>query len=362
LSIQQHRPIQVTIDKDAFKHNIARVKAMTPRTKVMAVIKADAYGHGMEVAARMLEDADEFAVVSIDDVLRLREAGIKKKLHLLSGVFNVEQLMMMSMQNVQPVIYDWEQLRMLEQLAPQAQLSVWIKVDTGMGRLGFLAEEMPEVIRRISVCTGLMDFSLMSHLANADNPDHPNNDRQCTVFKQLLANHPQCKAASLLNSAGIVSFSNAAYDAVRPGLILYGISPTLGQSAADLDLRPVMTLKSQLISVKRLPSGSPIGYAGTYTLDSDSKIGVVACGYGDGYPRHAPNGTPVLVNGMIVPLIGRVSMDMLAVDLGEMPAEIGDEVILWGANNPVEEVAREAGTIAYELCCGILPRVERVVV
>ena len=335
---------------------------MTPNAKVMAVIKADAYGHGMEVAAEQLAAADEFAVASIDDVLRLRDAGVDKKLHLLSAVFDVEQLILMVEQNVQPVIYAWEQLQVLEQLDPQSGLSVWIKVDTGMGRLGFSVEELPEVMRRVKACTGLADYSLMSHLANADNADHSSNTQQCSAFKQLLAENPQLKTASLLNSAGIIAYSNAAHDTVRPGLMLYGISPIIGQSALDLDLKPVMTLKSQLISVKSMPSGSSIGYGGTYTLVADSRIGIVACGYGDGYPRHATNGTPVLLNGMLVPLIGRVSMDMLVVDLGELHANVGDEVILWGPDNPIEEVAKAAGTIAYELCCGILPRVERVVV
>lgn len=334
---------------------------MTPNAKVMAVIKADAYGHGMEVAAEQLAAADGFAVASIDDVLRLRDAGVDKKLHLLSAVFDVEQLILMVEQNVQPVIYAWEQLQVLEQLDPQSGLSVWIKVDTGMGRLGFSVEELPEVMRRVKACTGLADYSLMSHLANADKPEYPNNAQQASAFKKLLAGYPELKAGSLLNSAGIIAYSNAAHDTVRPGLMLYGISPIIGQSAVDLDLKPVMTLKSRLISVKSMPSGSSIGYGGTYTLDADSRIGIVACGYGDGYPRHATNGTPVLLNGILVPLIGRVSMDMLVVDLGELPANVGDEVILWGPDNPIEEVAKAAGTIAYELCCGILPRVERLV-
>ena len=363
MSIHQHRPVQAVIDSAAFKHNLAKVKDLAKRAKVIAVIKADGYGHNMEVAAKYLLDADEFAVNSIDDVLRLRAAGIDKRLHLLSAVFDAEHLSMMSEQDVQPVIYEWEQLRLLEQLSPQAQLRIWIKVDTGMGRLGFLPDEMPELMRRIDACSGLAAFSLMSHLASADIPEHPSNRLQIDLFQHLLADYPQFEAASLLNSAGIVSFSAAtAYDYIRPGLMLYGISPTVGKSAASLGLKPVMTLKSKLISVKRMPAGSPIGYGGTYLLDNDSRIGIIACGYGDGYPRHASNATPVLVNGMLVPLIGRVSMDMLVVDLGEIQADVGDEAILWGADNPIEEVAQAAGTIAYELCCGILPRVERVLV
>jgi len=357
----QHRPVRVVINQAAFAHNLARVKALTPNSKVMAVIKADGYGHGIEIAAQGLQAADEFAVNSLDDVSRLRRAGVSKKLNLLSAVFDVEQLNSMAAQNVQPVIYEWNQLKMLEQLDPDANLSVWIKADTGMGRLGFLVNEMPAVMRRVTNCSGLADYSLMSHLGYADNPSHPINAQQISLFEQLLSDY-DFTASSLLNSAGVVGLSDAAYDSVRPGVMLYGISPQIGISAAELDLKPVMTFKSELISVKNIPSGSTIGYSGTYTLDSDSKVGFVACGYGDGYPRHAPTGTPMLVNGMLVPLIGRVSMDILAVDLGELPAEIGDEVILWGADNPIEEVAQMAGTIAYELCCGILPRVERVLV
>ncbi len=358
---QQFRPVQVVIDRTAIKHNLAKIQALANGAKIIAVIKADAYGHGLEVVAKQLKDVDEFAVNSMDDVQRLRVAGIDKPLHLLSALFDGEQLCMMIRQNVSPVIYDWEQLAILEQLDTEHQLSVWIKVDTGQGRLGFMPEDLPDVIKRVNACTAIAKCSLMSHLSYADTPEHPSNQQQLKLFKQLLNKH-QFSRASLLNSGGLVSFSDATFDCVRPGIMLYGISPTIDKTAVDLGLHAVMTFKSKLLSVKRMPSGSSIGYGGTYTLDSDSRVGIVACGYGDGYPRHASNGTPVLINGLIVPLIGRVSMDLLAVDLGELPAEVGDEVILWGAGNPVEEVAKAAGTIAYELCCGILPRVERVVV
>ena len=201
----------------------------------------------------------------------------------------------------------------------------------------------------------------MTHLANADNADHPSNQAQIDAII-ALSEQFEFEQLSIANSAGLINFKNSQADQVRPGIMLYGISPIADKSASELGLKPVMTFKSKLISVKQLPAGSAVGYGSTYSLEVNSRIGVVACGYGDGYPRHAPSGTLVLVNGFYVPIIGRVSMDMITIDLGELPAQVGDEVILWGEDNPIEEVAASAGTIAYELCCGILPRVERVII
>jgi len=356
-----NRPACVYINREAYQHNVNRVRELTPNASVMAVIKADGYGHGMEVSADALEDADEFAVNSLDDVQRLREHGVKKKLTVLSASLTVEDLNQLSEMNVRPVFYDLAQLSLFEKINPDANLSIWLKVDTGMGRLGILPNELPSVYPRLLKIKGLSSVSMMTHLANADNINHPSNDEQIHLFDKQseLFRFDQ---KSILNSAGIVNYSAKQADIVRPGIMLYGISPVLDKSADELGLKPVMTFKSRLISVKQLPAGSAIGYGSSYSLEVNSRIGVVACGYGDGYPRHAPNGTLVLVNGFYVPLVGRVSMDMLAVDLGELPAQVGDEVILWGEGNPVEGVAKAAGTIGYELCCGILPRVARVII
>jgi len=359
LKLKQNRPACVYIDRAAYKHNLNRVKELTPSACVMAVIKADAYGHGMELAADALGDADEFAVNSLDDVQRLRAYGIDKSLTVLSANLSVDDLNQLSAMNVRPVFYDLAQLTLFEQINENAGLSIWLKVDSGMGRLGVLPTELPSVYQRLSKIKGINSISVMTHLANADNVNHPSNNEQMSLFDQHSSMF-EFDQKSILNSAGIVNFSDRKEDVVRPGIMLYGISPTLDKSADELGLKPVMTFKSQLISVKQLPAGSAIGYGSTYSLEVNSRIGIVACGYGDGYPRHAPSGTLVLVNGFYVPLVGRVSMDMLAVDLGELPAQVGDEVILWGEGNPVENIAKEAGTIAYELCCGILPRVERV--
>jgi len=349
------------IDRACFAHNLAQVRRFAPNTSVMAVIKADGYGHGMEVAADALSDSEEFAVNSLDDVHRLRSKGVKKPLNVLSANLDVAQLNQLSEFNVRPVLYDLAQLQSFEQIDHDAKLSIWLKVDTGMGRLGILPDEVGLVYQRLSKVSGIESISLMTHLANADNIDHPSNNKQIDSIKSISQPF-DFKRLSIANSAGLINFSSSHADLVRPGIMLYGISPVEGKSAAELGLKPVMTFKSKLICVKQLPAGSAIGYGSTYSLDVNTRIGVVACGYGDGYPRHAPSGTLVLLNGYYVPIIGRVSMDMITIDLGELPAQIGDDVILWGEGNPIEDVAASADTIAYELCCGILPRVERVII
>ncbi len=359
--MQNNRAAHVVIDRVAMQHNLRQVRALTPNAKIMAVIKADGYGHSMEVVAHALNAADEFAVTALDDVKRLRSQGISKPLTMLSATFDVAQLNKMSAQSVRPVIYDLSQLTTLSQVSPNAELDIWLKIDTGMGRLGLCIEDAHRVATRLINQLGIRSVSAMTHLANADNPDHPSNQRQIKQFLKFAEGHGFSEL-SIMNSAGCVAFPDASRDIVRPGVILYGISPQLGTSAADLSLKPAMTFKSKLISVKRLPVGSPIGYGSRYTLDTDSRIGVIACGYADGYPRHAPSGTLVLVNGMYVPLIGRVSMDLITVDLGELPVKVGDEAILWGENIPIENLAEACGTIAYELMCGVTQRVERVVI
>lgn len=355
------RATHVVIDRSAMQHNLQRVRELVPKSKVMAVIKADGYGHSMEVAAEALTSADEFAVTGLDDVARLRSQGFDKPITMLSATFSVDDLNQMPAQKVRPVIYDVDQLSVVAELDESAGLDLWLKVDTGMGRLGLCIEDAHLIAARLLNQKGLNSVSAMTHLANADEPDHPSNQRQIKSFLKFAEEH-DFSELSLMNSAGTLAFADQAKEVVRPGVLLYGVSPCIGRSAHSLNLRPAMTFKSQLISVKRLPVGSPIGYGSRYALDADSRIGVISCGYADGYPRHAPNGTPVLVNGMIVPLIGRVSMDLITVDLGDVNADVGDEVILWGGDNPIENLAELSGTIAYELVCGITARVERIVV
>ena len=358
--IHNNRATHITVNVDAIKHNLNRVRELVPNAEVMAVIKADGYGHSMALVAQALSDADEFAVTGLDDLRHLRANGINKQVTMLSASFNVTDLNEMASQNARPVIYDFDQLNELQKLDESAGLELWIKVDTGMGRLGFALEDAPIVAARALTQAGVASVSLMTHLANADDVDQPSNQRQIKAFLKFTDEF-DFKQISILNSAGVVGFAQNAQDIVRPGLMLYGVSPQLGVNANTLKLKAAMEFKSELISVKRLPAGSPIGYGSRYALDCDSRIGVISCGYADGYPRHAPNGTPVLINGFYVPLIGRVSMDLMTVDLGEIPASVGDSAILWGAENPIENIAELSGTIAYELLCGITARVERIV-
>lgn len=357
----QHRATHVVIDTSAYKHNLQVVRELTPAAKVMAIIKADGYGHGMELAADALQGADEFGVTCQDDAERLRLHGVSKPLTLLSSRFSHDDLATFGAKRWRPVIYDFSQLAAFDSLPASAGLEVWLKIDTGMGRLGFSLSEADDVAQRLISNIGVKSVSLMTHLANADQPDHPSNRYQFERFDRFRQKH-QFAELSILNSAGCVGFAEHAHDLVRTGLILYGIPPQSGAQAMALPLKPVMTFKSALLSVRTIAAGSPIGYGSTYTLEQDTQVGVIAAGYGDGYPRHAPSGTPVFVNGAFVPLIGRVSMDLITVDLGTCDAKVGDEVVLWGPENPIEIIALKADTIAYELACGITARVERIII
>ena len=315
----------------------------------------------MTVAAQNLDEADEFGVTDFDDVQSLRAQGVAKPVTLLSSSFNSENLALFSQQGVRPVVYDYTQLAMFDDLPSKTSLDVWLKVDTGMGRLGFSIDEAHTALARLTALSVINSVSVMSHLANADQPEHPENQLQFTRFTEFVASH-SFSQASILNSAGTIGFSEQAHDMVRPGLMLYGISPLNDSPAYDLGLQPVMTFTSEVISVRSLPAGSSIGYGSSYSLDADTRVAVISAGYGDGYPRHAPSGTPVLINGMLVPLIGRVSMDLISVDLGGVAAQVGDSAVLWGEGNPIENIAQLAGTIPYELTCGITSRVERVII
>ena len=353
----------VEIDAQAIQHNLHRVRDLVPNSQVMAVIKSNGYGHGMVLAARQLNLADEFAVTSIEDVKKLHAQNIHKPLTLLSSTFNSDDLDYFANHRISPVIYDYEQLDAVCQAEKDGSLDIWVKVDTGMGRLGFAVEEVVSVCARLVKSSRVGHISMMTHLANADVPTDERNQRQLSLFREVLQalddNNIAIKRASILNSAGVVGMSDAAFNIVRPGIMLYGISPIPGTSAEALGLHAVMDFKASVISVRRMPAGSNIGYGGSYTLDADSRIAYIAAGYGDGYPRHAKTGTTVCVNGYLVPLVGRVSMDMIAVDIGELPVAVGDLAVLWGKDNPIEQVAADAGTIAYELTCGITERVAR---
>lgn len=345
------------IDHSALRDNLAVVRRHAPDSRVWAVIKANAYGHGMLEAAAALRSADGLAVARVEEGLRLREQGVAAPLLVLEGAVFADELAAAVEHRLELALHLAEQVALLEQTRLPTPVPVWIKVDTGMHRLGFAPEDVPAMLERLAQIPGVDGLpGLMTHLANADDPRDGLTAMQCDRLRAL---DPAGRyTLSIGNSAGILAFPAARTHWVRPGIMLYGSSPLIGRSAAELDLRPVMTLKTRLIAVRNLRQGDAIGYGGTYLCPQNMPVGVAAIGYGDGYPRHAPAGTPVLVRGRPAPLVGRVSMDMINIDLRSVPdAAVGDPVILWGDGLPVDEIAEHAGTISYELLCHVTARV-----
>jgi len=328
---------------------------------VAAAVKAEGYGHGLVRVARTL-DADAFAVACVEEALILREAGIDRPILLLEGVFEAAELPVCARHNLEMAVHHPEQVAMLERARLEWPLRVWLKVDTGMHRLGLEPETVPAIWRRLRDCPAVRpDLGLMSHLARADERSRPDTLNQLQCFETATAGLPGER--SLANSAAILGWPQTHFDWVRPGIMLYGASPFVDSLAPDENLRPVMTLSTRLIAIKHLRRGEPVGYGGTWICPEDMDVGVAAIGYGDGYPRHAPSGTPVLLDGREAALIGRVSMDMITLDLRRHPeARVGDPVVLWGEGLPVERIAQLAGTISYTLTCGITARVKRDVI
>jgi len=350
------RATRALIDLSALRHNLQLARKTAPASRIMAVIKANAYGHGLVPVARAL-DADAFAVANLHEALQLREGGCKAAVVLLQGCHDADEFALAAQYGFQPVIHQLDQIAVLEALTPDASLRVWLKLDTGMHRLGIAAEDFHAAHQRLAALHHVQQpVGVMTHFANADDRDDPLTETQLHRFEAITGRLPGPR--SLANSGGLLGWPASHADWVRPGIMLYGISPFGGVLPAELGLRPAMQLRSRLLAVNYYRRGSAIGYGGRYVCEEDMPIGVVGIGYGDGYPRHAPDGTPVLVNGRRVPLAGRVSMDMLTVDLrGQPAARAGDEVILWGAELPVDEVAQHAGTIGYELVCRLTRRV-----
>lgn len=345
------------VDRNALRHNLARVRAAAPGARVMAVIKANGYGHGAVRAAEALAGADAFAVACIAEAQELRAAGVTQPLVLLEGVFTVRELQWASLNRCECVVHTAEQVTLLEQTAVEWPLPVWLKIDTGMHRLGVAPEQTAALAVRLDAAPAVAGVRYMTHLACADERDSAATPAQLQCFDQAVASLPG--EQSVANSAAILAWPAAHRDWVRPGIMLYGASPFPDSDGVQADLRPAMTLATQLIAVQQCRRGDRVGYGAAYECPDDMPVGVAAIGYGDGYPRHAPAGTPMLVNGRRAELIGRVSMDMLCVDLrGQPEARIGDPVVLWGDGLAVDEVARHAGTIAYELLCRVSPRVE----
>ncbi len=349
---------QAVINLIACQHNLSVAKQAAPDSKCIAVIKANAYGHGMVKIAEALSDADAFAVARIEEAMALRDAGITTPILLLEGFTSASELTLVQKYNLDSVIYTEDQLQLLEQVKSET-ITVVVKVDSGMHRLGFNPNDIKNIQQRLEKCTNInQPIKYMTHFSNADDKHDDKTLKQIENFYQSIEGL-LISEISLANSAGILGWpqSHAVWN--RPGIMLYGVSPFINGTASDHNLKPVMTLSSKIISVKKVNKGEAIGYGGTYICEKDMTVGIVAIGYGDGYPRHAKTGTPVLVNNKRCRLLGRVSMDMICVDLSEQTkAEINDTVVLWGDGLAVEEVAEYADTIAYELLCGVTSRVE----
>lgn len=355
------RSTKAVIDLAALKHNFQTVKKIANQSKIMAVVKANAYGHGLLQVTQALPDADMFAVATLDEALLLRDSGIEQEILLLEGFFELEELPTIQSNDLQLVLHHQNQVEILKEYqqnpADTKPIKVWMKCDSGMFRLGFALDQVESVNRELATLSIVeQPVKLMSHFSSADS-DKNYSEEQITKF--VAATDGIDGQRSMANSAGILAHEQAHWDWVRPGLLIYGASPMPYSTGSDYDLEPVMSLESQLMAIKPISRGEAVGYGRNWFADTDTNIGLVAIGYGDGYPRHAQNGTPVWLNGREVPLVGRVSMDMLAVDLGpNSKDEVGDRVVLWGKELPMEKVAPFADTIPYTLCCGVTRRVK----
>ena len=349
------RPIRATISAGALAHNFMVAKAYAGGAKLWAVLKANAYGHGVERAARALGAADGFAVLDFQEAARLRAGGCEKPILMLEGFFKPGDLPLINQYRLTPVIHNSEQVEMLRASALQAQIDVYLKVNSGMNRLGFVVDNLRAAYNALRLHPKVRSVTLMTHFADADGPG---GIRAQLDWFDELTKPLEPGERSLANSAALVRFPEARGDWVRPGIMLYGCSPFPDRSAEALGLRPAMTLASEIIATQHLQAGERVGYGFLYEAAGEMTVGVVACGYADGYPRHAPSGTPVLVNGKRTRTVGRVSMDMIAVDISDIPeAYIGTPVTLWGEGLSADEVAASAGTLSYQLLCALAQRV-----
>lgn len=354
------RRVVATIHRGALRANLARVRTLAPDAQVMAVVKADGYGHGLERVAKALADADAFGVASIADGERIRAAGLHNRVVVLSGIDEPGDLDAMRRLDLEPVVHHDSQLAWLEAERDTRPLTVWLKLDTGMHRLGFPPDRAAEVHARLRALPQIGErVHLMTHFARSDEFDAVMTSHQLGTFDAVVGSLPGMR--SLANSAAILGWPAAHSDWVRAGGVLYGVSVVAGRSGAAFGFEPAMTLTARLIAINTVRKDETIGYGGTWTCPEDMPVGVVAIGYGDGYPRHAPAGTPVLLRGRQAGIVGRVSMDLITIDLRQHPeAQIGDEVVLWGRGLSVETIGECADTIGYELICGMTRRVDFV--
>jgi alanine racemase len=354
------RSILASIDIEALRHNLAVARRHAGRRRLWAVVKANAYGHGLSRALRGFADADGLALLDLDEAARARDRGWRRPILLLEGFFAAGDLRAVDELRLTVVVHCRAQVEMLEASKPAQPIDVYVKVNTGMNRLGFGPAEAPAVVETLAGCPAVRVAAMMMHFANADRDDP--DEGPVAPAAQLGAFERACRgwrgARCLANSAALFLHPQTGGDAVRPGIALYGASPVGGRPASSFGLRPSMSLTAQVLSVQTLAAGESVGYGSRWTARRPSRIGVLACGYADGYPRVAPDGTPVWVGGRRVPLAGRVSMDMMTIDLTDAPeVGAGAEAQLWGAQVPVDEVAEACGTVGYELLCALAPRV-----
>jgi len=352
----------------AIQHNFQIIKSRAPGCRAMAIVKGNAYGHGMLSAARALSDADAFGIARISEAAELRDAGVDKPLILLGGVLSANDLEAAIALGTSLGVHTEEQISWLEKSGDPG-VSAWLKIDTGMNRLGFHIDDAAGAIDRLQNCVAVSDLKVMTHFANADDQSDMTTRKQIERFLRVIDGFGG--DVSITNSAGLFGWTDALdqfneiRDAgrlwIRPGIALYGVSPLRGKSAAELGLKAAMQFESSLFAVKPIRAGERVGYGGTWQSDRDSVLGIVAAGYGDGYTRYIPTGTPMIVNGRRVPVVGVISMDLTAVDLGPDAVDrLGDSVILWGDGLPVETVAEYAGTVPYQLVTGVTHREDPV--
>ncbi len=360
------RPIVATIDRAALAHNLSSVRQNAADARIWAVVKADAYGHGIANAAAAFHDADGLALIEIENAIRLRELGWKKPILLLEGCFSALDWHAAAEHRLSCVIHCDEQLSEFEATPLSRKLDIYLKFNTGMNRLGFAVDRARDVAARLALNVGANDITLMTHFACADEAD--GHREQLRLFNEATAGLPY--ARSVANSAACFDLdrilvgteTSSSGHWLRPGIMLYGATPFshATRSAAALKLKPAMTLATEVIGVQTLKPGDKVGYGASYVASKAERIAVIACGYADGYPRHAPTGTPVLVSGHRTRLVGRVSMDKITVDVTDIPlARVGSPVELWGTQLPVDEVANAAGSIGYELLTAVTARVHR---
>jgi alanine racemase len=355
------RPLTATIHLDSMQHNLARARACAPGAKVWAVVKANAYGHGLERGMRGFADADGLALIETENAVRLRELGWTRPILLLEGIFDASDVALLGEHGFNSAVHSLEQIKMLEYTKLYSPIDVHLKMNTGMNRLGFKPSEFASAHARLRAIPGIRDITLMTHFANADELEHPRLAIREQVRRFESGAGGIAGQRSLSNSGGVLQQAALAAelsnDWVRPGIMLYGGTPG-GKSAEEFGLRPTMTLASEIIAIQDIVAGDTVGYGSRFEASGPMKVGVIACGYADGYPRHAPHGTPIIVDGVRTTLVGRVSMDMMTVDLTPVAnARVGSKVTLWGDGLPIDAVAEAAGTIGYELMCALAPRV-----